>query len=216
MPTPLVRISYKNVSGSVIPPYGVIQLTGAPIVTASGDYVFQATTPGSGNGPCMIDAGNGSAASGDGVWGSCIRGAEGPVWASYGGAFTTPTAWMPMGPVHGQTYVNETGGGWIYCGKYDSANSRVMIIRNPHPIWCKTATNISVGDPSSPTQFTVNVWLKSGVSWPYTQAVATDTPLLGLTVVNRNPGLSTTSTGKLGLIGWSDELLEYFPAWIDC
>lgn len=153
--------------------------------------------------------------SSDGAYGMCFRAGEGPVWAAYGGGYTTPTAWMPMGPVHGQTYVNETGGGFIYTGIYDGTNTRVLIIRNPHPVWGKLSGALSAGDPATPSTFSFNIWLKSGAVWPYTQAVATDTPLLGLTGVNRSPGTSAAS-GRVIIVGWSDELLEYYPLWVDC
>lgn len=128
MGTPLVKVSYKNVSGSDVPPYGIVQLTGSPIVTGTNDYVLQATTPGSGTGPYMIDTGKGTKTSGAKQLGSCTRAIDGLAWVSYGCGSGPPTPWCNVGPVRGSFYANESGSGYRYAGQYDSANHRILVM----------------------------------------------------------------------------------------
>ena len=218
MPTPLVRVSYKNVSGSTIPPFGIVQFKGSPVQTATNDYVFQADKIGKGTGPCFIDTGKGATSSGEGQYGSCVRVTEGFAWLAYDPSKTPATPWVSVGGVVGQFYASEAGGGFLYAGKYDSSNHRILCLKETrgNARWAKTTSAITAGSTSSPTQFTVNVWIKSGSTWPYTQAVTTESQLLGLSVVNRLPGLTNSGTGVMVKIEWDDELSEYTPVIVDC
>ena len=152
MATPLVRVSYKNVSGADVPPYGIIQLTGAPVVTATGDYVLQATNPGSGSGPYMIDTGKGAKSSGAKQYGSCARAIDGLVWVAYGCGGGPPSNWCSVGPVNGNFYVNETGAGYTYAGQYDATNQRILVMMNsfsPLVGYCSSSSGSSASSSSS-------------------------------------------------------------------
>ena len=217
MSQPLLKIRYQNVSGSVIPPHGIVQLINSPVAIVANDYILQVTTPGLGNGPYLVDDGNGATTTGTGQYGTAVRASDGVVWLAYGGASAPSSPWIPIGPARGHFYCNETGGGWLYCGQYDSANKRVLAMKSFRgvPMTAKNTSSISAGSPQSPTTFTVNVWFKSGTGWPCAQAVTTEAALLGLTVVNRS-NMSTSATGLMFRIEWDDELSEYYPVWGDC
>lgn len=216
MPTPLVGISYKNVSGSAIPPYGVVQASGAPYTSSNGDIAINVTKPGSGSGPWFIDDGTGAAASGDGAFGTCYRASEGFTWVYCTSMPTDP--WTPVGPVHDSFGVSGSGAGLMYTGKKDPDNNRILVTKSirAQPLWCKTTSVINTGTPSIPSTFTVNAWVKTGSTWPYSMGLTTDTGLQGLTVVNRSPNLTTSTYPVVAVITWNDELCEYEPTWVDC
>jgi len=215
--TPLVRVSYKNVSGSAIPPYGIFQLKGAPVTAPDGEsLVFQADKPGLGVGPMFIDSGGGTSSSGDNQFGTGFRANEGFVWAAYGPSGSPPSAWLPIGPVRGQFYVNETAGGFLYAGQYDSTNNRVLIIRDNRPFWAETTSAITTGSKTSPSTFSVDAWFKSGSTWPYAASRTSDAKLQAFSVVNRFTNLSNAATGVSVLIQWNDEYNEWEPIDWDC
>lgn len=147
----LVKIAYVNNSGAVIPPYGIFQLSGACLVTATGDYVFNAVVSGSGNGPYCIDDGGGAAVSGDASYGSCYRAMEGPVWVSYG-CTGAPLPWQKVGPIIGQFYVSTLGDGFWYAGQYDSTNGRILVMAstfNQQATFCTGVTSSSASASGS-------------------------------------------------------------------
>ncbi len=148
MATPLVKISYVNVSGVAIPPFGVLQLVGECIITPTGDYIVQATVPGYGNGPFLVDAGKGTDAAGAGSYGQCIRPVNGLCWVAYGCTAPPSIPWQEVGPVIGSFIVSTFGSGYLYAGRYDATNSRILCLMSD---FSPTATECG-STPSSGSQ----------------------------------------------------------------
>lgn len=124
MTVPLVEVSYVNMSGVLIPPCGVLQLTGTPTITSTGKIVMNAVACGNGNGVFMIDSGGGASADGDGRYGTCFRAGEGFCWAAFGcDSPDSLVPWMDVGPVNNDFIVNTNGVGLWYAGLYQSNDS---------------------------------------------------------------------------------------------
>lgn len=81
--------------------------------------------------------------------------------------------------------------------------------------WGKLASTLAEGSMTSPTTCTVDVWLPvpGNTDDPVEFAVATDSGLLGITVVNRDPSLSGV-TGLVCKIQYAHG--EWSIFWIGC
>lgn len=81
-------------------------------------------------------------------------------------------------------------------GKRESAGPVEFGKGNTLPFyWGKLASDLAAGSMTAPTTCTVNVWLPipGNTDDPVEFAVATDSQLLGLTVVNRVPSIEATT-----------------------
>lgn len=127
----LVAVAYKNVSGFVVPPYGVIQFTGTPETTATGDIVLLATRPGLGDGPYFVDDGGGASVSGATQYGRAFRLVEGTSWVSFSGS--APSAWEEVGPTDGSFQMSSSGSGFYFTGQYEASYSRALVLFKSSP-----------------------------------------------------------------------------------
>lgn len=142
----LTKVLYKNVSGVAIPPFGIMQLTGACVVTAAGDIVVQATSAGNGSGPYMIDDGGGSGTIAEAVYGTCSRAVDGFAWVAYGCTAPPTQPWHEVGPILGGFIVSTQGEGYYYAGQYDSDNSRILVMMSTFD---PVATNCTASSSSN-------------------------------------------------------------------
>ncbi len=125
----LIRVSYKP-SGTV-PPWGIVQLSGAATVTGTGDYVLSAVQPdGTDNQAYIIDDGKGCG-SGAQAYGTGCRLGEGCGWVLFSGDPTGLTPWQEVGPIGGSFSVSSSGKGYFYTGIADADNSRIQVIAKP-------------------------------------------------------------------------------------
>ena len=129
MASGFIKVSYQNASGQAIPPYGVIQLSGAPATNPNtGIISCQAVQPNGGTGPYLIDDGKGAGASGPSSYGTGVIPLEGATWAVL--ADTSPPAiWSTIGPKNGSFGMTTKGSGYWYAGVYDSANQRILAVQ---------------------------------------------------------------------------------------
>jgi hypothetical protein len=128
----LVKVSYVNGSGVAIPPWGIVQCSGAAGTTGTNDFVLSVTQPdGTTNQAFLIDDGKGSAASGPQSYGTGCRLGEGAGWVLFNGDTTTLTPWQEVGPTGGSFAVSSSGTGYFYVGIADASNNRIQVISKP-------------------------------------------------------------------------------------
>lgn len=152
------RIPYYNASGEAVPSHGFLQLSGAQIATAAGDYVPQAVKPGSGSGPYVIDDGNGTTSSGDSQYGNCFLANDRCVWLA---CVDSLANWQEIGPVSGSFLASSSGKGYYYAGYADSGNGRVLAIQHletERTEWAKITTPLTVGEFASPADVLIDIW----------------------------------------------------------
>lgn len=123
-----VKISYVNVSGYTVPPYGVVELSGDMQTLANGERVIPATRP-SGKGPYAIDDGKGATSTDSGKYGTAIIPYDNVAWVAWDG--TDPgVAWKDqVGPIKDTFKVGNKGQGYLYAGEKDSINFRILVVQ---------------------------------------------------------------------------------------
>lgn len=123
-------VSYLNISGTEVPPYGCVDLLNdCDIASTTNVISVKATTPGGGSGVYAIDSGKGTGSTGSTAYGQFFIPSSAPVWAYYTGDSAPGTAWVQeVGPHTGGFDLISTGTGFLYAGVFDAANERILVI----------------------------------------------------------------------------------------
>lgn len=130
--SPIIPISYKNVSREAVPPFACVQLSGDGVQNGTTGSRSVSVNKPDGTGPYAIDVGTGADSSSDGQYCLCVVPMSHTWWVKYNGGAAPAEAWVTeVGPVSGQWYMDTTGSGYLYAGAFDSTNGLILVMQKP-------------------------------------------------------------------------------------
>lgn len=123
-----IPIGFKNTTAETIPPYAVMQLESDCVHnSATGVISVSVAKPTGDTGEYAI---NEDTERGPGDFGSCYRPVTGLAWARYTKPTPPGAAWSAtVGPVAGQWEMDTTGDGFLYVGRHEPENSRILVLQ---------------------------------------------------------------------------------------